>query len=103
MAETTALEFIQQFREHKELTKRQLDKLNETYLHEHVYITISSPDTCCRMKTAGVITKINDTLGNDYRFTIVTENGREIVIRQEPGSCRGIVQGVPVDIKLEMR
>lgn len=98
----SALNFIKEYREHKEFTKKALDKLNDTYLHERVYITLSSPETCKRAKTVGVITNINDTLGKHFRFTIVTEDGRELVIRYEPRSTKAIVQGAIVDVNLEV-
>lgn len=103
MSVPSALNFIKKYKAHKKLTRRQLDKLNDTYLHERVYITISSPETYRRTKTVGVVTNIDDTLGKDYRFTIVTEQGRELVVRQEPESTKAIVQGVLMDVRLEVQ
>ena len=98
----SAKSFIKEYTRHKILSKKTLEKLNRTYLHERVYVTLSSHDTFNRVKTAGVITDINDTLGKHFRFTIVTEQGRELILLQEPATNKAIVQGSLMNVQLEV-
>lgn len=95
------LNFLQSFRDHQSKSNETLKKLNDTYLHEKVYITLSCPEIYKRKKTLGVITDIGKTLGKYYRFTIVTEQGRELIIRHDITSDKAMTQGALMDCKIE--
>lgn len=102
MSIPTALNFLENYKQHKKFSQKELDKLNTLYLHERVFITISCPDIYQRKKTAGVITNIAGTLSNYFRFTIVTEEGKELILRQEHNKNKGIIEGAIMDVKIEV-
>ena len=102
MSIPSALNFLQHYHRHKQYVKKELDKLNEQYLYERVYITISCSDIYQRTKTAGVITDITGTLSDYFRFTIITEEGKELILRQDLNKQKGIIQGALMDVKIEV-
>ncbi len=102
MSVPSALNFLKQYEAHKSASQETLNKLNDTYLHERVYITLSCPETFKRLKTAGVITSIECTLSNYFRFTIVTEQGRELIVRHDIITDKALVQGELMDVKIDV-
>ena len=102
MSQSSALHFLKSFKEHEISSQQTLKSLNDTYLHEKVYVTLSCPEIYKRTKTAGVITAIERTLGKYFRFTIITEQGRELIVRLELASEKAFVQGNIMDVKIEV-
>ena len=98
----SALNFLENYKKHQQHTKKVVKTLEDKFLHERVYITLTCLDTLRRTKTAGVITDIAGTLGTYYRFTIVTEQGRELTLRREMNSDKIMLQGSVMEIKMEI-
>lgn len=97
----SALNFLENYRKHQQHTEKVVKSLEDKFLHERVYITLTCLDSLKRVKTAGVVTDISGTLSTYYRFTIVTEQGREMTLRHDINSDKTMLQGSVMQIKME--